>query len=457
MEPTEKHQKSLLGNYLAHFPRNHLMLACGLGLCLSALLTLFPPKAATAKREAISLPLSLPAPEPASASIATRPALPTEAQTLEWTKLRVKSGDNLSVLFQKAGLNQGDVHEFISSSKEAKTLAQLFPGHELAFQLNAEGKLQQLRHIKSLLNSRLYQRTPEGFTAKDNYREPDIHLAYREAEITNSLYLAAKSAGIDLDDATIDQLATIFGWDIDFALDIRRGDSFKVLFEEKFLDGEKLGNGAILAAEFTNQGTTIQAVRYEHKDGSAHYYTPEGKSMRKEFLQTPLNFRYISSNFNPNRLHPIHNTVRPHRGTDYAADRGTPVWASGAGRVVAAGYTKANGNYVFIQHGNNVQTKYLHLHKKSVKKGDRVRQKQVIGTVGSTGYATGPHLHYEFLMNGVHRNPRTIIRKLPQAKSIADSEMLRFSQQVSPLLAQLDQYHQATQLAVADTDRLAPQ
>lgn len=179
--------------------------------------------------------------------------------------------------------------------------------------------------------------------------------------------------------------------------------------------------------------------------------------MRKDFLQTPLNFRYISSNFNPRRLHPVLKTVRAHRGIDYAADRGTPVWAAGDGRVTAAGYTKANGNYIFIQHGNNIETKYLHLDKKYVKKGDRVRQKQVIGTVGSTGYATGPHLHYEFLIDGVHRNPRTIIRKLPQAKSISAEEMPRFAQQISPLLAQLEEYHQATQLALADLDSAATQ
>lgn len=456
MEPTEKQQKKTIKEHLSHFPSNHLALACGLGICLGGLLALFPSEDVTAKRQGVPLTLSLPA-HPSAPEQTEEAFAEPESSMKEWVTLTVKSGDNLSLLFQRAGLNHSDVYEFINSNEEAKGLTRIFPGHQLAFQLDNEGRLQQLRHVKNQLNSQLYQRTPEGFTAEETYREPDIHLAYREAEITGSLYLTAKSDRVGLDDASIDQLATIFGWDIDFALDIRKGDSFKVLYEEKFLDGEKLSNGAILAAEFTNRGNTIKAVRYAHDNGSAHYYTPEGKSMRKAFLQTPLNFRYISSNFNPRRLHPVHKTVRAHRGTDYAADRGTPVWASGDGKVVAAGYTKPNGNYVFIQHGNNIQTKYLHLHKKHVKTGDRVRQKQVIGTVGSTGYATGPHLHYEFLMGGVHRNPRTIIRKLPQAKSIGEDEMLRFSQQVSPLLAQLDQYHQETQLAVIDTDSITPE
>ena len=225
---------------------------------------------------------------------------------------------------------------------------------------------------------------------------------------------------------------------MDFALDIRKGDTFKVLYEEKFLDGEKLGNGEILAAEFINQGEAFRAVRYVNEDGESSYYAPDGTSMRKAFLRAPLDFRRISSNFNPKRLHPITKVVRPHRGTDYAADRGTPVWAAGAGRVIASGYTQYNGNYIVIQHGNNIQTKYLHLHKRFVKKGDRVKQKQRIGSVGSTGLSQAPHLHYEFLLDGVHRNPRTVINKLPKADSIAKSEMARFQNQTQVWIAELE-------------------
>ncbi len=228
-----------------------------------------------------------------------------------------------------------------------------------------------------------------------------------------------------------------------------------MLYEERFLDGEKIGNGNILAAEFTNQKTTFSAVRYEDPNGNVHFYTPEGKSMRKAFLRAPLDFRRISSNFNPKRLHPITKTVKPHRGTDYAASRGTPVWAAGDGRVITSTYNRASGNYVVIQHGNNIQTKYLHLNKRSVNVGQRVRQRQTIGTVGSTGYSTAPHLHYEFLLNGVHRNPRTILNKLPKAKSIPSSETERFHQQTKPLLASLEQYHQ--QVLLASTARAATQ
>ncbi|MFT5083575.1 MAG: murein DD-endopeptidase MepM/ murein hydrolase activator NlpD, partial [Lentisphaeria bacterium] len=248
------------------------------------------------------------------------------------------------------------------------------------------------------------------------------------------------------------ELADIFGWDIDFALDIRQGDQFKIVFEEEFLDGEKIANGNILAAEFINQNETFRAIRYVDSSGDVSYYTPEGESMRKAFLRAPLDFRRISDNFNPNRLHPVFKTVRAHRGTDYAANRGTPVWASGAGKVIASAYSSANGNYVVIQHGNNIQTKYLHLQKRHVKKGQKVKQKEKIGLVGSTGYATGPHLHYEFLISGVHRNPRTIVNKLPKAKSIGHVEMAQFLLQTTPIVAQLDAQDSATQYATAEQE-----
>jgi murein DD-endopeptidase MepM/ murein hydrolase activator NlpD len=171
--------------------------------------------------------------------------------------------------------------------------------------------------------------------------------------------------------------------------------------------------------------------------------------MRKAFLLAPVDFTRISSNFNPNRLHPIYKTKRPHRGTDYAAPTGTPVFAAGDGRVVKAGYTRANGNYVFIQHGEQYVTRYLHLHKRRVKKGQRVSQSQVIGTVGATGAATGPHLHYEFLMNGVHRNPRTIHKKLPKAKTLPTTEMAQFRKATREASVQLASLRSGNNLALS--------
>jgi murein DD-endopeptidase MepM/ murein hydrolase activator NlpD len=245
------------------------------------------------------------------------------------------------------------------------------------------------------------------------------------------------------------EVANIFGGVIDFILDSRKGDSMRVIYSELFLDGEKYRDGDVIAASFTNRGRTFNAYRYEDRDGEVGYYNEHGVSMRKAFLLAPLDFTRISSNFNPRRLHPIYKTRRPHRGTDYAAPRGTPVYAAGDGRVTKAGYSKANGNYVFIQHGQQYVTRYLHLHQRRVRTGQRVSQNQIIGTVGSTGAATGPHLHYEFLVNGVHRNPRTIHQKLPKAKTLPAEEMPRFREFISESYAQLEALAGEQQVAAA--------
>ena len=226
-------------------------------------------------------------------------------------------------------------------------------------------------------------------------------------------------------------LAGIFGWDIDFGLDIRAGDSFSVLYETQYVDGEFISNGNIVAAQFSNQGHLYQAVR--HSDGN--YYKPDGASMRQAFLRAPVSFQYVSSNFNPRRLHPVLGTVRAHNGVDYVAPVGTPIMAAGDGRVIASAYNKLNGHYVFIQHANNIVTKYLHLSKRLVANGAKVRQGEAIGRLGATGRVTGAHLHYEFLVSGVHRNPRTV--KLPQATPLQGAEKNQFTAQAQQILAQL--------------------
>jgi len=251
-----------------------------------------------------------------------------------------------------------------------------------------------------------------------------------------------------LPDKLIMEMANIFGWDIDFVFDIRPGDSYSLLYEDRFIDGEKLGVGNIIAASFTNQKKTFDAVRYTNKKGQSDYYTPEGFSMRKTFLRTPLDIFRISSGFNLRRKHPIHKKIKAHRGVDYSAPRGTPVYAAGAGKVIESGFSKYNGNYVFIQHGQTYVTKYLHLNKRKVRRGQTVKQRQLIGTVGSTGYSTGNHLHYEFLVNGVHRNPRTV--KLPQARPITENERVTFRQTVEPMLSQLAEYQDKSQLALVE-------
>jgi murein DD-endopeptidase MepM/ murein hydrolase activator NlpD len=379
-----------------------------------------------------------------SAHIATDDTQLTQTSDnyINWKEQTVASGDNLSRLFYRAGLNDLDVYR-ISRANLGKSLRNLFPGEVLRFGIDSERRLIEMRYEKSPLEAYVFSAKGDQFVSEHIIREPEVLKSYREGSIKESLYLAGKRA--NMPDKTVMELANIFGWDIDFVFDIRKGDSFAVLFEERYIDGKRLGTGNILAASFTNRGKTYKAVRYTNSQGETNYYTPDGLSMRKAFLRTPLDIFRISSGFNLRRKHPIHKKIKAHRGVDYAAPTGTPVYSSGDGRVLEAGYTKANGNYVFIQHGQTYTTKYIHLHRKKVRTGQSVKQRQVIGTVGATGYATGPHLHYEFLVNGVHRNPRTV--SLPKANPISSTEKSRFNTMASALLEQLTSNQQTTQLA----------
>lgn len=450
MSQASYHQPSFWQKLFAkNLPRMHF-LAAGLAVfCLALTLVFLPSKEASAKRQTNDIQLSFK--EALNPETAPKETATLVESSLQWQNQTVRNGDNLTSIFKRVSLNARDVYQVTSSSEHAKVLNVMRPGQTLQLGFDTNGLLAQLKYHKNQLESYLYTRSNNGFSSQYIELEPDVFTAYREGVINNSLYLAGAQA--NMPDSLIMELANIFGWDIDFVFDIRKGDSFSVLYEEKFLDGKKIGEGDILAAEFTNQGKTFRAVRYEHKNGHSEYYTPEGLSMRKEFLRAPLNVFRISSNFNLRRKHPIHKKVKAHRGVDYAAPRGTPVYSAGNGKVIASGYSKANGNYVFIQHGQRYVTKYLHLNKRSVRKGQTVTQRKVIGTVGSTGYTTGPHLHYEFLVNGVHRNPRTV--KLPQAKPIIKAERQQFAKATHSLLARLDEYSQGRQLAIIETSPIA--
>ena len=319
-----------------------------------------------------------------------------------WRNFVVGDGDNLSLIFNRAGFNDTDLYRVARNND--RSLRRIYPGETMSFQSDPDGDLLALRHEQSPLLTTVYERQGDAFIASDLTRVPERVARDVSMTIDSSLFIAGSDAG--LSDGMIMELAGIFGGVIDFVMDPRTGDTIHVLYEELVLDGERYDDGPILAASFTNRGETFEAYRYTDAEGDTSYYNEVGVSMRKAFLLAPLDFTRVSSNFNPNRLHPIYKTRRPHRGTDYAAPRGTPVYAAGDGRVTEAGYTRPNGNYVFIQHGEQFETHYLHLHRLKVKNGARVKQGNIIGTVGSTGAATGPHLHYEFLVNGVHHNPR---------------------------------------------------
>jgi len=335
-----------------------------------------------------------------------------EQPKLTWQEAKIRSGDSLAKIFKRLGFSPKTTYQVSKAKgKEAKQLTKLIPGDVLHIAKDTQDKLVKLKYPLSKVKTLHVDALEKGYTSYMEEKSVDVRQVFAHGMIKSNFWNSAIEAGMD--DNQIINLANIFGWDIDFALDIRKGDSFHVVFESRYVDGEYIGPGNILAAEFVNQDEEFKAIRFT--DGE--YYTPKGNSMRKAFLRAPVSFKYISSNFKPKRFHPIQKRWKAHNGTDYRANTGTPVVAAGNGKVTHSTYNKYNGNYVFIQHGDGIITKYLHFSKRAVKKGQRVKQGQTIGYVGSTGMSQAPHLHYEFLVNGKHRNPRTV--KLPDAKPIS--------------------------------------
>ncbi|MCB1615668.1 MAG: peptidoglycan DD-metalloendopeptidase family protein [Pseudomonadales bacterium] len=369
------------------------------------------------------------------------------------TVITVKNGDNLSSIFHKAGLNDKWLYKVIHTTKEAEKLTRIYPGETFTFVLSEaeDGKtLQKLTHNKNRLEYAEVENTGETFKFRQITLTPDVLYNFSQGYINNSLFVSALEAGLS-ENLTM-ELANIFGWDVDFIQDIREGDHFAVVYEEHYLNGEKIGNGDIVAATFTNQGRKFSAVRFQQKNGSSSYFTPDGKSMRKAFLRSPVDFARISSHFNLKRKHPILHTIRAHKGTDYAAGRGTPVRATGDGKVIHAGRKGGYGNTIILQHGQTYQTLYAHLDKfrRGIKAGTSVNQGDIIGYVGSTGLATGPHLHYEFYVNGEVRNPVTV--RFPDAEPITPEEMKRFSANAAVQISRLENFLAAnnTQVVMAD-------
>ncbi len=439
------------------YPKSHLKVAVLTALALLVAFTALPePESEMVTTIPVSLSVSEPVVVAASAVAAEpisdlAPAPLIEAET-HWQTIAVRPGDNMSKLFQRAGLSPRELHEIMSLGKEVSVLKKIMPGKSLALESDAAGAFRSLRYQESALRNLVVRRNGALLEANWEIVEPEVIISYATATISDSapsLYHAGKQAG--LSDNIIMQLSHIFQWDISFALDLRQGDSFSLMFEDVYVEGEKVKEGAIIAAQFVNMGETHNAVLYTDSKGSRNYYTPEGGSLRKAFLRDPVHFSHVSSSFNLRRLHPIHNKVMPHRGIDYAAQQGTPVLASGDGKVTIARQNNASGKYIVIQHGEQYTTKYLHLSAfaNGVRAGKSVRQGDVIGYVGATGWATAPHLHYEFLVGGVHRNPRTV--KLPQANPVPETELARFRKTVSPVLARLESVAGNTGYAMAES------
>jgi murein DD-endopeptidase MepM/ murein hydrolase activator NlpD len=381
---------------------------------------------------------SVPVPDPASFEPSAAGNSNPAPAILEgdWHDVTVKSGDSLALIFSRLEIPPQQLHKIMELGGAAHNLKKIHPGQALRILTNPDLGLVKLEYLIDELSSMEVRRQDDNFEIGTLHRTPERRVTNATGVINSSLFIAGQEA--NLPDSLTMELANIFGWDIDFALDIRKGDQFALLFEEMYLDGEKIDNGNILAAAFVNQGKTYKAVRYTDKSGRTDYYSPDGKSMRKAFLRTPVEFSRVSSRFNLKRKHPVLNRIRAHKGVDYAAPRGTPIKSTSNGKIVFRGKKGGYGNTIIVQHGTKYSTLYAHMSKfrGGLSKGTRVKQGQIIGYVGSTGLATGPHLHYELRINGVHRDP--LRAKLPGAEPLEKKYREDFEKKAGALIAQLD-------------------
>lgn len=365
---------------------------------------------------------------------------------------RIQSGDTLQSLFRRIGINDADALEFISSSEEGRdALRKLRAGRSVLAVVAPEGRIVSLTlPIASGPERLILEREANGFRYAERNEPPSQTMTeMHSGTITHSLFAATDAAGVP--DPIASKFAEIFGTEIDFSRDLREGDRFSVVYETIFDQGVPVRSGRILAAEFVNQGKRHAVVLYREPDGNETYYTPDGKGLNQAFLRYPLEFSRVSSNFG-RRLHPIHGSWRSHNGTDFAAQTGTPIMASSDGRVDFVGDQRGYGKTVIIDHREDYSTLYAHMNgfAKGIAKGQRIRQGDVIGYVGATGWATGPHLHYEIRINGVPHDPMKIA--LPPVLPLDKTEMARFNAATSPLLERLARlsYDSATDLAKAD-------
>jgi len=344
---------------------------------------------------------------------------------------------NMEKLFRQNNLSLGHLMS-IAELDEAKTRFRRIKPGDVFEVTHDNGQVISLYSELDLTTALQIDKQETGFAAKIVDRPIEIRKRMAHGVIDTSLFESAAAA--DLSDKIIMNIAGIFAWDVDFVLDIRRGDDYYVQFEEVWQDGQYVSDGEIIAAEFNNNGRMIQAIRFIDDNEHSEYFTPSGNSVRKAFIRAPVDFTRISSNFNPNRKHPILNRIRAHRGVDYAAPRGTPIKASGDGKVIFRGTKSGYGKTVILQHGGNITTLYAHMssYVLKVRVGSRVRQGQTIGFVGKTGLATANHLHYEYRLNGVHRNPRTV--NLPDAEPIDEQYREKFMAVAEPILKELEQY-----------------
>jgi len=363
-----------------------------------------------------------------------------EAEASNFIKLKraeIKRNDSLFSILKRLGIEEKNIVTLVNSDR-SNLLAQIKIGKTLEVGISDFNKVISLNYIKDFKSGVRAKKSGEVYEIEEYELNTEKYRVFKNIEINNSLYVDGLKEG--LPDSVIMDLVYIFGWDIDFVHDIRPGDSYSLIYEEVFVNGEKKLDGDILIAEFINRDRTHTAIRYKLQNGFSEYFSLEGRNVKKAFLRSPVKFSYISSSYNLKRRHPILHKIRAHTGVDYAASRGTPVRTTGDGTVVFADKKGGYGNLVEIKHTEDYSTRYAHLNKfhSKIKVGGKVKQSETIGYVGRTGTATGDHLHYEFRVNGKHTNPLTV--KLPNAKPIHENDKDSYGLYAEKILADLKNY-----------------
>lgn len=349
---------------------------------------------------------------------------------------QVRPGDTLLAIFNRLGIDKDIYQRFILLDKKSKKrLARLRPGQMLHFRFSKENKLVEIIHNIDSLHSTSYLISKDNIQINKHQKEVQVKIETAHGTIESSLFNDGIRAGMT--EKLIIKMAKLFSWDIDFGRELKKGDYFGVIFEARYVDGQRIGTGSILAAEFINGKKKHRVIRYADSRNKVDFLDPEGRSRRKQFIRTPLSFTRISSKFTGKRWHPVLRRWRSHKGVDYAAPKGTPVWATADGTVSIIGRQRGFGKVIYIKHGKYT-TVYGHLSafKRGMKKGRKVRQNEVIGYVGSTGLATGPHLHYEFRINGKHVNP--LSQSLPITLALSGKNKKKFRAYADPLLETLN-------------------
>ena len=352
-----------------------------------------------------------------------------------WRNVYVQRGDTIADLLRRMNVEDAAASYYLLRDQNASSLRQLSTGKAVQAETDSNGNLLALRYLDNSGEQVVMEKDANGFKTSKQPAQFEQRIFMRTGEIKTSLFAATDDAG--LPDAAANQLAEIFAGDIDFHRDLRKGDKFSVVYEVTYSNGEPVQTGRIQAAEFINQGKSYRVVYFQADASRGDYYTPEGKSVRKAFLRSPLEFSRVSSGFSLSRLHPILGTWRSHKGVDYAAPSGAKVKVTANGTVSYIGKQGGYGNVIMVNHQGRYTTVYAHLSRfsRGLSRGQRVAQGEVIGYVGSTGLASGPHLHYEFKINGQQRDPLRVA--LPDASPIANSQKIAFQEATRGLINRL--------------------